>query len=151
MSQDDTPKLHIDSDWKEQAQAEKERLAAAEEAKAGSDPEAPQGLPEASFRSLVGILVSQAISGLGGIRDPQTGGVMVDLEGSKFAIDLLAVIQEKTEGNLTEEESSELTQVLQELRSQFVQFAQLVAQQQAAGAAGAGAPGMPGPGPIVTE
>jgi len=131
MTQDDTPKIHIDEDWKKQAQAEKERLAAQAEARANTQQDAGgQGqLPEASFRSLVGLLASQALMGLGTMQDPQGKGVMVDLEGAKFNIDLLGVLEEKTKGNLEDDESEELTQVLSELRNRYVQIQQLVAQQ----------------------
>ena len=151
MADEDAPKLHIDSDWKAEAQAEKERLAqkasekADEKAQAGGA--APGELPPADFKALMGILVSQAIMGLGAYTDPESGGVVIDLPGAKFAIDLLAVLEEKTAGNLSDEESKELGTVVNELRSRFVQIAQLVAQQQAGG--GPGGPGTPpeSPGP----
>lgn len=131
-------KIHIDTDWKAAAQAEKERLAA-EEAKT----EAERGdrrageLPEADFKTLVGVLASQAIVGLGAIGDPKSGRVVVDLPGAKFAIDLLDVIQQKTKGNLDETESRELSQALTELRARFVQISNLVAQQALATHGGA--------------
>ncbi|HRP61667.1 MAG TPA: DUF1844 domain-containing protein [Phycisphaerales bacterium] len=137
MSQEETPKLHIDSDWKAQAQAEKERLAAKEK-EAATQPSA-HGLPEASFQALVSVLASQAIMGLGAYADPKSGRVMIDLEGSKFSIDLLAVLEEKTKGNLTAEEAEELKQLLVELRARFVQIAQLVAQQKTEPVLGGGA------------
>lgn len=130
MSESETPKLHVDSDWKAQAQAEKERLSKQEAEKA------PKGgrdeMPPADFRSLMGILASQAISGLGGYADEQ-GRVMVDLVGSRFAIDLLGVLEEKTKGNLTPEEAKDIKEVLAELRSRFVQIAQAVAARMASG------------------
>ena len=136
-----TPKLHIDSDWKAEAQREKERLAQKEQARApkpgaaGAKPGAAGGeheLPEPSFRSLVGMLASQAVMGLGAMADPQTNRVIIDLEGSRFAIDLLDVLEQKTKGNLTDEEKKELTQILAELRSRYVQITNLVAKQMAA-------------------
>lgn len=148
--QDPAPKLHVDSDWKAEAQAEKSRLAEQEakseaaKAEAGDQPGAPGQLPEANFKTLVGVLASQAIGGLGTYKDPETGGLVIDLPGSKFAIDLLAVVETKTEGNRTDEESSELTQLLAELRSRFVQVAEAIAHQQAEMAAG-GVPGGGGP------
>jgi hypothetical protein len=54
---------------------------------------------------------------------------MVDLEGSKFVIDLIGVVEEKTKGNLSEEEETELKQLHTELQNRFVQIAQLVAAQ----------------------
>jgi len=138
MSPDDpTPKLHIDSDWKAQAQAEKERLTAAEEARektgGGPDGGGRQELPEASFRTLMSVLASQALMGLGTMQDPQSKGVVVDLDGSRFSIDLLGVLEEKTKGNLSEEEAGELTHLLAELRARYVQVSRLVAEQAVAG------------------
>ena len=130
--QEPAPKLHVDADWKAEAQAEKERLAekeAQQAAEGGSTPGAGE-LPEADFKALMGLLASQAIMGLGAYTDPKTGGVIIDLAGSKFAIDLLGVLEEKTAGNTTEEEAKELSQVLVELRSRFVQVADAVAKQQ---------------------
>jgi hypothetical protein len=139
QSQKPAPKLHIDSDWKAQAQAEKDRLAKMEQErekerpKGGRTPGAPVGpdeLPPADFRTLVGVLASQAVMSLGGYADPQSGRVIVDLQGARLTIDLLGVLEEKTKGNLATEEADELRQVLAELRSRFVHFANLVAQQQ---------------------
>ena len=138
---DDTPRIHVDSDWKAEAQAEKERLvevSANKEAPKSdlppdpNDPNAPE-LPPADFKGLMGVLASQAIMGLGAYTDPQSGGVVIDLPGAKFAIDLLGILEEKTVGNISEDEAGELKNILNELRSRFVQIAQLVAQQAAAG------------------
>lgn len=132
-----TPKIQIDSDWKAEAQREKERLAKKDQAKApGSKSGAPgresQELPEASFKSLVGMLASQAVMGLGALADPQSGRIVIDLEGARFAIDMLDVIEQKTKGNLDDDEAKELRQVLAELRQRFVQISQFVARQMAA-------------------
>ena len=143
-------KLHIDSDWKAQAQAEKDRLARQEaerEAK-GSGRGKPGEMPPADFRSLVGVLASQAMSGLGVYGD-EKGRLIVDPVGAKFSIDLLGVLEEKTRGNLAKEEAEELTGILQELRVRFVQVVELLARQAAGGAggpaiAGAVSPGTPG-------
>ena len=69
MSQDDTaPKLQIDSGWKAEAEAEKKRLAEQEKAKeASGDRTQPGQLPKADFKSLMGVLASQAIMGLGAV------------------------------------------------------------------------------------
>ena len=128
---DDTPKLHIDSDWKAEVQAEKQKLAAAESDSTDKEADPRGELPPADFKGLMGILASQAVMGLGSMSDPNGGGVMVDLVGAKFAIDLLGVLQEKTAGNLEEQEGAELDQILTELRSRFVQIADLIAQQKA--------------------
>ncbi len=134
MSQDETaPKLQIDSDWKAEAEAEKKRLTEQEKAKeTRGDRTKPGQLPKADIKSLMGVLASQAIMGLGAVGDPKSGRVVIDLDGARFSIDLLGVLEEKTKNNLSDEEATELKQVVTELQARFVQIAQLVAQQGAA-------------------
>ena len=137
---DEEPKIQIDRDWKAEAQAEKERLGQKEQSKAEREPDRRPGeLPPADFRALVGTLASQAIMGLGAMGDQKTGRVVIDLGTARFSIDLLSVLEEKTKGNISEEEAKELAQTLAELRARFVQISNLVAQQSAAEAQG-GAP-----------
>jgi hypothetical protein len=165
-----TPKIVVDSDWKSQARAEKDRLeqqAKAREAEkkaaapagaasgapgvgpgGGGDPEA---LPEADFMTLLGTMVTQALMYMGAFPDPQTGRAIVSLEHAKFHIDLLGVLETKTKGNLSAEESTELSGTLNELRMRFVEISKAVAtalERQAAqrAAGGAGAMGMGGLG-----
>lgn len=149
---DTTPKIQVDSDWKAQAQAEKERLIKIEKEKEAARADDPSGqeLPEASFRTLLGTLASQAIMGLGAMADPKTGRVIIDLESSQFSIDMLQVLEEKTTGNLSDEEKDELTQVLSELRGRFVQVTQMIAQQaQAQGVADPAASNVKDSGPKI--
>jgi hypothetical protein len=141
------PSIHVDSDWKAQAEAERTRLAAKDAAMDARAAEAGnEQLPPAEFRSLVGLLASQAVMGLGTMADPQ-GRVVVDLEGSKFAMDLLQVLHDKTKGNLTPEEAGELDEVLRELGMRFGAIARMVAEQMrtAPGSVVAGAPAMAAP------
>ncbi len=139
------PKIQIDSDWKAEAQAEKERLAEVEQTKAEREPDRQPGeLPPADFRALVGTLASQAIMGLGAYGDQKTGRVVIDLGTARFSIDLLGVLEEKTKGNISQEEATEIAQTLTELRARFVQISNLVAQQSMAEAQG-GAPEEPKP------
>lgn len=174
MAEGETPKIVVDSDWKSQARAEKERLAAAEKSKAAEkaekakaaaenpaaaleDGEGMEGMPPADFQSLMGTMITQALMYLGGFPDPQTGRAVVSLEHAKFHIDLLAVLQEKTKGNLTPQETQDLTQAVSQLRLRFVEItkaiAQMAAQRQGPGGggdpSGMGGMGMGGPmGPM---
>ncbi|MEM9419286.1 MAG: DUF1844 domain-containing protein [Planctomycetota bacterium] len=128
---DDTPKIQIDSDWKAQAQAEKEKLAAASKADAGSgSPEntdfgGPGGgeLPPANFETLLSSFVTQALFAMGAIPDPQTGQPAMHLDLARYQIDMLSVLEEKTKGNLTEDEEKMLAGTLYELRTRYVQVA----------------------------
>ena len=58
---------------------------------------------------------------LGQIPNPQTGQGEVNLELAKMFIDQLAMIQEKTRGNLTTEESGVLRNTLSNLQMAFVE------------------------------
>ncbi len=58
---------------------------------------------------------------LGAIPHPQTGQVVEDLELAQYKIDLLSMLQEKTEGNRSSEESKIFDDVLYQLRMVFLQ------------------------------
>ena len=112
-----------DEDWKSEAEAERARLAEAD-AKAAAEADQP-AIPEATFDYFVIALASQAMMAMAMRPDP-SGQVFIDLNAvdlkmAEHHIDLLAVLEEKCKGNLTEEESSMLTETLHGLRSQFVQ------------------------------
>ena len=61
---------------------------------------------------------------LGQIPNPKTGEGEVNLELAKMFIDQLAMIQEKTRGNLTSEESTVLGNALSNLQMAYVEVAQ---------------------------
>src|SRR3989442_14027047 len=61
---------------------------------------------------------------LGQIPNPKTGEGEVNLELAKMFIDQLAMIQEKTRGNLTSEESTVLGNALSNLQIAYVEVAQ---------------------------
>ena len=60
---------------------------------------------------------------LGQIPNPRTGEGEVNLELAKMFIDQLAMIQEKTRGNLTNEEATVLRNTLSNLQMAFVEVA----------------------------
>jgi hypothetical protein len=119
-------KIIVDSDWKAQAQAEKEKLAQQVEGEESKEAAEGKELPPASFATLVSSLLTQTFYALGGYEDPRTKRRYVDLVLAKHHIDTLAVLDEKTKGNLTEEEKKLLDQALYESRMQYVQIAQRV-------------------------
>ena len=61
---------------------------------------------------------------LGQIPNPQTGKAEVNLGVARMFIDQLAMIQEKTRGNLTTEESTVLRNALSSLQMAFVEASQ---------------------------
>jgi len=146
------PGISVDSDWKAEARKEKERLkaqsaqaspaaAASPETGAGAaqaaadgaaaSPEQRRGqLPDADFKTMVSQMVTQAMYAMGMIPDPQTGRRVAMVDLARYHIDMLGVLEAKTQGNLDEEEAKLLATSLYELRMQYVQLAQQAIAQQ---------------------
>ena len=133
----------VDGSWKQQAKAEKAKLAqaeeaaaekpeedeAAEEAEPKPKPESPPEteaeaerppLPEPSLALLVSGIATQAYIGLGQIPHPLTQKQARDLDEAKHSIDTLQILSDKTQGNLTPEEKAFLDKVLYDLRMAYV-------------------------------
>ncbi len=116
----------IDEDWKQQAQKEKEILAAQEEAekeKTQEEGKARGPLPKGNFAALVSMLVTQALFALGVLEVRGQEKREPDLEMAKYNIDMLATLEEKTKGNLTEQEEKVLENTLNEVRMAYVKVA----------------------------
>ena len=77
-------------------------------------------LPEVNFQSLIFSLSSSALFHLGEIADPQTGQKQKDLPLAKHSIDTIALLKEKTKGNLEDEEQKFLDNILTDLRWRYV-------------------------------
>lgn len=76
-------------------------------------------LPPANFAGLLVGLATSAFIHLG--ENPDGDEAPPDLPAAKHAIDLLAVLQAKTQGHLTGEEEALLTTLLYDLHLKFVQ------------------------------
>lgn len=74
----------------------------------------------ASFANFLVSLASNAAAALGMMEHPVTGEREVDLELAKHWIDVLGMLQSKTRGNLTTQESQILEGILADLRMQFI-------------------------------
>jgi hypothetical protein len=79
-------------------------------------------MSELSFSSFVLSLASTAAIHFGDLPDPVSGEpAEVNLEGAAQMIEILALLDQKTRGNLTADERQLLEQVLYELRMRFVE------------------------------
>jgi len=76
--------------------------------------------PEIDFSSFIISLGTQAMMHLGEIPDPLSRKKEKNLSLAKQTIDLLAMIQEKTKGNLTIQEEQLIENLLYELRIKYV-------------------------------
>jgi hypothetical protein len=142
---DEKPGLHIDTDWKKQAQEEKRRLAEEQAARAkekalapamglpssagvsGAVPASARGAagpagasaqraaPAANFKALVQSVLTQVFYYLG-----ELGSGAVNLDMAKYQVDVLGLLEAKTANNLDEDERLTLDSALYEARTRFV-------------------------------
>lgn len=104
----------VDSEWKKKAQEEKEKVS--EESSREKQP----SLPEASFLNFISDISLQIMILLGQIEHPATKKKEKNLSQAKYMIDTLEMLEEKTRGNLSSQESMMLTQLLHQFRMTYV-------------------------------
>ena len=122
-------KIIVDEDWKKEAQREKEVLAAQEEEeeKKKAEEDTRRGpLPKGNFAALISMLVTQAFFAMGLLQVKGEEKREADLELAKYNIDMLETIEEKTKGNLTEEEKKVLENTLSQVRMAYVEVTEQV-------------------------
>lgn len=79
-------------------------------------------LPEPSFLEIVQYLALQAMQFMGDVPIGAEGERRVLPDQAKHFIDLLEILRERTEGNLSEQERQILEQLLADLRVRFLQL-----------------------------
>jgi hypothetical protein len=93
---------------------------------AAAPPEQDQemdGMPEQTeFTEFLMRIASEAFIYLGLVEHPMTGRRQVDLQAAKESIDMLAMLRDKTQGNLTPGEARFFDDLLADLKMQFVSF-----------------------------
>ena len=102
--------------------------AATEAAAPGAEAERPPldagegpGVPgPADFLQLIGKLYQEGLAFMGLFDDPQTGQSMANFPIASWHIDILGILEEKTKGNLTEEEVKLLKDAIANLKVTFV-------------------------------
>jgi len=77
-------------------------------------------LPKINFATFIFSLNSSVLMHLGVIDDPSTGKQVKNLPIAKQTIDILGMLEEKTQGNLTEDEAKMLKNILYDLRMIYV-------------------------------
>lgn len=84
------------------------------------DPERVEN-PATPFALFAEQLIAQAYMALGMLRNPYQPQPKIDAAAARQMIDILSMLQEKTQGNLTPEEEDFLSMHLGELKLAFVQ------------------------------
>jgi hypothetical protein len=134
---DEKLSLHIDTDWKKQAQEEKRKLAEQEKQKTAAPASPAAAIPAASradgataqrgarempppsFAALVQSVLTQVFFYLGDLT-PRGAEPQLNLDMAKYQIDILGILEEKTKNNLSPEETRLLDAALYEARTRFI-------------------------------
>ena len=106
-----------------------------DETGADDDGDIPGANDPASFVNFLSTLATNAAAALGAIPHPATGQRSLDLETGKYWLDVLAMVREKTNGNLHPKESRLLEGLLADLRLQYVQLVRATEEKLKAQAA----------------
>jgi len=77
-------------------------------------------LPGVNFATFIFSLSSSALLHFGEIPDPTSGEKKKNLPMAKHTIDLLAMLEEKTRGNLTSDEEQLFKNILYDLRMRYI-------------------------------
>lgn len=78
-------------------------------------------LPKIDFSSFLLSIYSSGLVQLGKVEDPSTGKKSVNLDLAKYTINIIAMLEEKTKGNLNQDEINLLKALLSEIRLAFVE------------------------------
>ncbi|MFH1023976.1 MAG: DUF1844 domain-containing protein [Planctomycetota bacterium] len=119
----------VDESWKEQAAIEKRKLATPpapppKKARPGTKPGSKPDEADAEFMNFISGLASQALIHFGDVPHPMTGRSEKNADEARYMVDLLAMLREKTEGNLSEKEIHVFDGLLYDLQMRFVKIFQ---------------------------
>jgi hypothetical protein len=127
---EESVKKKVDESWKEQAEREKQGAAASAAPAADAGPAATPGppprerredeFPEARFDLFLSGLAMEAFVALGDLPHPATRKQTLNLPQAKYLIDLLGILEEKTQGRLTTDEERLLKDALYQLRMRYL-------------------------------
>jgi hypothetical protein len=119
---DETPQKRVDESWKSEVAKERQQF---HRGRAGAGPEPPaEAETDSAFAQFLLGLRVQALIALGQVPHPLTQQPEPQPEQAQYLIETLALLQRKTKGNLSREETSLLEEVLYELRMKFVELTQ---------------------------
>jgi hypothetical protein len=89
-------------------------------------PSEEEGQSEVDFAGFLLSLATSAMAYLGEVPDPASGSTTENLPAAKQMIDILSILQVKTEGNLEPDEERLLDHLLYELRMKYLKKTQVV-------------------------
>lgn len=124
----------VDESWKEQVEKEKqtpqEKQSSTEATAQPIEPAAPEGepvavspegeMPQARFDLFISGLAMEAMVAMGDIPHPTTHQQTINLPQAKYLIDLIGIIEQKSQGNLTVDEEKLMKDAIYQLRMRYL-------------------------------
>ena len=107
----------------EEPEAEEKQLEEKSEVLSNAEEEGTPA-PPIDFSTFILSLSSSAAYHMGGFLDPVSGKTSVNLDLAKQTIDIIAMLKEKSKGNLTEDEEKLISYVLYDSQMKFVEASQ---------------------------
>lgn len=117
---EDLKKEPAEKEAKDKASEAETNETAKEETAGPEDMETETQLPEINFSTFIFSLNASALVNLGAIENPATGQKEKNLPLAKQTIDILGMLEEKTSGNLSNDEKNLLKNILYDLRLSYV-------------------------------
>jgi len=127
-----TDKRSFQKDGEERApdvreeEAEKTQAQPSSEEKSETSEQKKPPPPPIDFPSYILSYYTQGLVLLGEVPNPYSGKKEEDVDAAKHTIDILAMLKEKTKGNLSQDEEKLLENVLYELRMKFMAKSNLI-------------------------
>jgi hypothetical protein len=100
--------------------AEETRSPESEDRRPADDAQTQAPLPEINFSTFIMSLNASALVNLGLIDDPASGTKSMNLPIAKQTIDIMSMLEERTRGNLNEDEAEMIKSILYELRMLYI-------------------------------
>lgn len=119
---------NIDESWKESVEKDKEISSCGDDCSCGCDCSSGSCHDseeiEVNFFNYVASMGYQAMIFLGEVPNPMTNETEQNLRQAKFLIDTIALVNDKTKGNLSQQEDQFIKNTLHELQMKYVELAQ---------------------------
>ena len=116
----DRRRVRLDEEGEVETPAKDEATPEPKKAPSAYETSADSELPPVDFSTFVLSLASSAMVHLGEVAHPETGAPALNLPLARQTIDMLAMIEEKTRGNLSKDEATYLESILYDLRMRCV-------------------------------
>ncbi|MEM9828090.1 MAG: DUF1844 domain-containing protein [Planctomycetota bacterium] len=121
------PKIIVDDDWKTQVEKEKQQAAAGSKAdetltpkSSDNDPLGDASPPPATLEVHLSMMFTQCMAALGQVPGADGKPGEINKPFAKYFIDTVEMLEQKTEGNRSEEETKAFSEMLHAMRMAFV-------------------------------